>query len=150
MVPNDMSKEAKPLIPRLLKVQKKSAQTITQETHSLALSPTNIKRKVIGNINKAKNDSFEPKISVASLNASSGEEYMFKYHRLAELVTGGKVHSCHICHFEFSNTIEEIQRHVSTEHDINALQYHAIYFNRKYWQHVSKDAKYVYVFKGPA
>ncbi len=63
---------------------------------------------------------------------------MFKYDKLMELVQEGEFdHCCKICHTNVQNIKVTIHEHVSKEHDINLLQYYALYFKQTTWSSVS-------------
>ncbi len=63
-------------------------------------------------------------------------EDMFKYDKLTELVKCSQVHKCMICGDQFPNDLLGIHKHVMNRHEINVIQYHALYFKTSSWNNV--------------
>ncbi len=57
-------------------------------------------------------------------------ELVLKHGKLNFLERGGGLHKCKICGEEFHNTKKDINNHVTSRHDINAIQYQALYFEK--------------------
>ncbi len=77
------------------------------------------------------------KISSSASAPHCQNKEMFKYNKVAQLVKGGNVHRCSICSDEFPNIIQDIHSHVVEKHDINFVQYHALYYKKVGWGNVS-------------
>ncbi len=136
--------KARSTIPNLSILKEEPVETKTKlPSEPLSSPPANNKRKLSNDQTESEKNkkksaifAYKPKILATRYVFSKEEKEMFKYERLSGLLNCGTVHRCQICNVQFPSTLEEIQKHVKG-HGINILQYHAIYFNQKYWHHVS-------------
>ncbi len=120
---------------------KKMADTINSSPTAATLKPQteNNKRK---NVEHDKNYQEGGKKSKRTWIKHASPRHcdeMFKYDKVEELVKGEKVHRCRICSDEFPSIIQDIHNHVKEKHDINIVQYQALYFKKFGWGNVSNQ-----------